>query len=391
LHDDEVTGAPSAVGLLARLVLLPALVVSVLVAGFAGLGWMTFSPRDVDSLVAALERDGNTRWQAAVDLAGTLAEPGGARLKSDPALAGRLIEILHREVEGGGMLDDQIMLRMYLCRALGEFHVPDPLPVLIRAARTERDAAEVDVRCSAIEAITVLASNLGPAGLRTRTELMSVLSEAAEDPRPRLRSRAAFALGVIGGSEAEARLEALLLDGSPDVRYNAATGLARHGNAKVVDVLLEMLDPNELAGIERETEEPGRDFKRVMILTNGLRATRQLASENRTIDIGRLREAVRRLTVSDVEDAVRAEAVGVWSELKDRGPPDRAGSRSVPVEAKSGSPDQGRGLTVHGLFGAAATGIEAFRLLGNQRNDCLAGSRSHPRDASSCIPNSLTV
>lgn len=320
LCDDEATDAPTALGLLTRLVLLPALVVSALVAVFVGLGWMTSSPRDVDSLVAALEQDGNTRWRAAVDLAGRLADPGDARLKSDPVLAGRLIETLRREVKAGGLLDDQILLRIYLCRALGEFHVPDPLPVLIEVAETERDAGEVDVRCSAIEAIAVLASNLGAAGLRRRAELMTVLAEAAEDPRPRLRSTAAFALGVIGGSEAEARLEALLLDGSPDVRYNAATGLARHGNAKAVEVLLEMLDPNELAGIERESVGPDRDLKRVMILTNGLRATRQLASKNPSLDIGGLVEAVRQLTVSDVDDAVRAEAAGVWNELKDRDP-----------------------------------------------------------------------
>jgi hypothetical protein len=318
LHDDDSAGAPWALGLVVRLVLLPALVVLALVALFAGVGWLTSSPKNADSLVAALEQGGNTRWRAAVDLAGMLSQPAGSGLKSDPALAGRLIEILQREIEAGDTREGAIILRMYLCRALGEFHVADPLPVLVLAARTERDAAELDVRCSAVEAIAVLASNLGPADLEARTELTTVLLAAAEDSRPRLRSTAAFALGVIGGSRPEARLEALLSDGSADVRYNAATGLARHGNAEAVEVLLEMLDPDGPAAMDTEEPEAGRNLRRAMILTNALRATRQLAAENPTLDVSPLVEAARRLAESDVDDTVRSEAAEVSSALEDR-------------------------------------------------------------------------
>ncbi len=292
--------------------------VFVLVMIFVAIGWLTLSPGDVNSLVDALEKRGNRRWRAAVDLAGALAEPGGADLKNDPALARRLTEILRGEIESAGLRDEQITLRMYLCRALGEFHISEPLPVLLQAATTERDPREADVRRSAIEAIAVLASNVGPGSLPSRGELISALVEAAEDARPPLRSAAAFALGVIGGSEAETKLEALLRDAYPDVRYNAATGLARHGNAAAVDVLLEMLDPNEAAGIEVEKQEAARDFKRAMILANALRATSQLASANPTADVSRLTEAVDRLTRPDVEEPVRVKAIDVLNELKGR-------------------------------------------------------------------------
>ena len=319
--DDGSPAKFSVLGLLVKLVLLPGLVVLILVVLFTTVGWLTLSPGDVDSVVETLEKGGNERWRAAINLAGMLREPGGLRLKNDPALAGRLIEILQREIEAGGMREGQITLRMYLCRALGEFHLPDPLPVLVVAARTERDPREVDVRRSAIEAIAVLASHVGPAAVRSRPELMSALLEAAEDSRPPLRSVAAFALGVIGGAEAEARLEALLGDAYPDVRYNAATGLARHGNVEAVDVLLEMLDPNQSAGTDVEKQEPARDFKRAMILTNALRATGQLARENPTADTSRLTKAIQRLAGSDVEQAVRVKAIEVLSELEGRTPP----------------------------------------------------------------------
>ncbi len=307
-------------GLIVKLIMLPGLVVLLLVMVFVIIGWLTLSPGDADSLVEALRKDGNTRWRAAVSLAGLLREPENAPLKRDPVLARRLSEILKQEIRAGGMGDDQITLRMYLCRALGELSIPEPLAVLVEAAGTERDAREAHVRRSAIEAIAVLASNAGPAGLHTRPELMSVLLEASQDARAPLRATAAFTLGVLGGSEAEARLVALLSDRHPDVRYNAATGLARHGNPKAVGVLREMLDPNESAGTDVEQQEPARDFKRAMILVNALRATSRLASANPTADLRRLEEAVRQLARADVEPEIRVKAVDVLHELSRRTP-----------------------------------------------------------------------
>ncbi len=306
-------------GTLGKLILLPALVVLSLVLMAVVVGWLTLSPGDVDSMVDALEKGGNRRWRAAVNLAGVLREPDGAGRKRDPVLAARLMGILDREIASGGVRDDEITLRMYLCRALGEFHLAEPLPVLIEAATTERDPREVDVRRSAIEATAVLASNVGPSRLRAHAELIAALRKAAEDARPPLRAAAAFTLGVIGGSEAQAELAALLADAYPDVRYNAATGLARHGDVKAIDVLLEMLDPSETAGVDAEKQEPARDFKRAMILVNALRAAGQLAEANPSADLSRLERAIERLTRAEVDGAVRAQAVEVLHRLEARG------------------------------------------------------------------------
>ena len=317
-NGDDPSTASHPLGTLGKLILLPALVVLVLVLTAVVVGWLTRSPGDVDSMVDALEKGGNRRWRAAVHLAGALAEPNGAERKRDPVLAGRLMRILQREIESGGVGDEEITLRMYLCRALGEFHLIEPLPVLVEAAITERDPREVDVRRSAIEATAVLASNVGPSRLRSHAELITALSEAADDARPPLRSAAAFTLGVMGGPEAEAKLAALLADPHPDVRYNAATGLARHGNVKAIDVLLEMLDPSETAGVDVEKQEPARDFKRAMILVNGLRAADQLAAANPSADWSRLERAIERLARAEVDGAVRARAGEVLDRLRTR-------------------------------------------------------------------------
>ncbi len=305
-------------GMLGKLVLLPGLLVLVLVILVMLVGWLTLSPGDVDTMVDALEKRGSARWRAAVNLAGALRAPGGDALKRDPALARRLIAILRRELAAGRMRKEDVTLRVYLCRALGEFCVEEPVDVLVDAATIERDPREVDVRRSAIEALAVLASNVGPKRLRSRDDLLAALEAAAHDARPALRSAAAFALGVIGGKEAEAMLTGLLGDPYPDVRYNAATGLARHGRVECVEVLREMLDPNESAGLDVEQRESARDFKRAVILVNALRAADRLASATPSADLSRLERAIERLTRSDVEGPVRVRAVATLHRLRER-------------------------------------------------------------------------
>jgi len=308
--------APS--GSLVKLVLASLLAALVLVAFWLIFGWLALAPGDADSLVDSLSQDGRSRWRAAVDLARLLRQPGSAALKRDPALLRRIAAILDNEIDAGLVHRDQITLRVYLCRALGEFHIADGLPTLLKAVRTQRDERAADVRRSAIEAIAVLAANVGPGELRADPEVVPVVLEATEDEHATVRSAAAFALGVIGSPEAEAGLEKMLDDEHPDVRYNAAIGLARQGNAKTVDTLLEMLDPDQLAGVAVEEQEPARPFKRTMILVNALRATRLLASANTTVDLDRLAEAVRRLARGNVEQAVRLQAAEVLNELDDR-------------------------------------------------------------------------
>src|SRR3712207_7043190 len=48
--------------------------------------------------------------------------------------------------------------------------------------------------------------------------------------------------------------------------------LARHGDAAATEVLVEMLDPEETAGLEIEEEEQARDQKRSKIVSNALRS-----------------------------------------------------------------------------------------------------------------------
>jgi hypothetical protein len=190
--------------------------------------------------------------------------------------------------------------------------------VLIEAAKTQRDEREAGVRRAAIEAMAVLTSNVGVDRLPSREAMAAALLEASRDRHATLRLAAAFTLGVVGGREAQTRLQEMLVDGYPDVRYNAATGLARHGNVKAVGVLVEMLDPDQGAAIEVEKQEAAREHKRTLVLVNALRAAGQLAAANPAADLSRLAEAVERLSRADVDAEIRVQAAEVLREWNHR-------------------------------------------------------------------------
>jgi len=133
----------------------------------------------------------------------------------------------------------RIMRRMYLCRSLGSFAVQEGLPVLLKAARQENDPVEVQVRFSALEALSTLADNCGPQSLQDNQEVIDVLLDASREaddgapppplatgdeptlyrPHAELRAVAAYSLGVIGGQQATERLEQMLHDTYPNARY----------------------------------------------------------------------------------------------------------------------------------------------------------------------------
>lgn len=306
-ENDALPAQLSTAGMLLKLILLPGLVVLAIVLAIV-LATVRLSPPgdDVDSLIDTLAQEGKGRWPAALTLGAVLNEPKGASIRRDPAVARRLAEILHGEIETGTAEPDQLNLRICLCRILGEFEIAGPLGVLLEAARLQRNDPEADVRRAALEAVAVLAGKVGPAGLRGNPQLVPVLLESAQDPRRQVRERAAFALGVVGGARAQDRLELMLADPHAEIRYNAAAGLARHGSPQCVGVLREMLDPH-LA-----------DPRRTMIRVNALQAAGKLAAANPTADLGELAMAVERLTRADVAAEVGAKAAAVLRQLERR-------------------------------------------------------------------------
>src|SRR4029453_17276484 len=230
---------------LLQLFLIPLLIVSIVVALWLLFSWMAhMGGENPQELVKAIAKGDNTSWQRAYELADLLRSPDPRydALRRDSKLARELAAFLDKDlnVAAKGEGDSvRVKGRMFLCRALGEFAISDGLGVLMRAAKEERDPVEVQVRLAALEAITTLAHNCRPQSFEANGDLVQLLLAASREPddsgpapattrdgqpttyRPHaeIRAVAAFALGVIGGGEAQARLKVLLINAFPNAPY----------------------------------------------------------------------------------------------------------------------------------------------------------------------------
>jgi hypothetical protein len=308
--------APSA-GFILQLFVVPGVIVVIIVAVWLMFNWLAQRGNDPQAFVAAIKRNNEGRWQAAVNLANALnnrQSTSSQELRHDHRLVQDLSGILDAEIDAGSMEEKPITFRMYLCRAIGSFDVDDGLPVLLKAVKTNRDEHEIAVRRSALEAIALLAENLqasDPTKPLASPQLTSTLLEAASDSDPLVRSSAAYAMGVVGDADLLAKLQSLLADTYPDVRYNAATGLARQGDVAAAPVLLEMLDPDEQVGIEIEKDEQSRDYKRALIEFNALRAVDLLLKKNSQVDRAQFVPAVEKLLKAKLPNNVQVEATNL--------------------------------------------------------------------------------
>jgi len=295
-----------------QLFVVPLLIVAGIVMVWLLLLWMTRGSDDLHHLIDRIRVPSEARFQAAHQLASALANQRNDQFKQDPQAARELATILEKAIDEGGLGDKAINLRVFLCRALGEFHVEEGMDVLLKAATTQRGEEEVYVRQAAIAGMAVRAERASHDGAAEVSPTASTTMLAlAHDPDRRVREVTAVALSWFGSKPLLAALEGLLDDVDPNVRYNAATGLARRGNPRAIGVLTEMLDPEETAGIDVERQASARDFKRALILTNALRATRMLADARPDADLSPLRAAVKRLTQPDVGAPVRLEATSL--------------------------------------------------------------------------------
>lgn len=328
---DERAARPAAASLVLKLFLLPLAAVSVFTVTALLISRSRHAPNDVTGLVRDLEHVDEDSWRKAYALSQMLRS-GGNGIKTDAAVCRELANVLSRQMENPNAGPSQTRLRVFLCRALGEFHLPDGLPALLDAAEPRGDGSGVSgsderiVRRAAVEAIAVLAANIGPdivdADPRTVRLLLAATRAPSDDPAngtDDLRSSAAFALGVLGGTAAIDRLVELLDDPNPNVRYNAATALSRHGDARAIPVVLEMLNPQNEDALQDEMTSQAREEKRAAVLRNGLRAGIRLIASNPTVDSSKnLSERISFLSnATTVSARTRMDAKRAVLELRD--------------------------------------------------------------------------
>jgi len=236
----EPHGAPY---LILQFLVFPLAMVAVGVGVFVLFGLITAEgkgPRDYLDLIRT--GSSNRRWQAAYELSKVIQigkDPG----LEDPRLVTEMVTVFE-DAE-----DDDPRVQRYLGLALGRLGDPRAVPALLDYLGDARsgEAARSD---SETQIFAVWA--LGAIGDDTAVpELVALTTH--EDAG--LRKTAVHALGVFPSEESTEAMRTALSDPVEDVRWNAATALARRGEPEAVPVLEQMLDRGQLDRIEDITPE----------------------------------------------------------------------------------------------------------------------------------------
>jgi len=317
---------PPNAAFLVQLFLVPGIIVAIIVCVWLAFHWLAHLGSDPQAYVRTLRRDNEGRWQAALNLANDLRGPGSAALKADESLAVELGRILTDEVSSGRTGEQSETLRIYLCRALGEFAIPAAAPPLVALARSGNDPQTAR---AAVEALAVLSTNLAAAGRAPDdpAAITSAVVAASRSDTMQLRSAAAFTLGVVGGPEAVDRLLELAGDPAEDVRSNAAIALARQGRSEAFDALSQMLalpDVPPPANAAADDAARSSRYKRALVVVNALRGVALLVDATHEPPPAAIVDRVRELAQDPVAD-VRSSAAAVLKKVERLASPGQGG------------------------------------------------------------------
>lgn len=264
--------------------LIPLAVVGITVLVYAGFRSLLADDRTPQEYLAEIRMGGaNRRWPAAYELSRLMADPA---IQAQAELAPALVEAFEAAAT------DDPRVRRYLALALGRLTPPLPSQA-VGALTTALDDPDDETRISVIWAL----GSSGDASVIPRLEPLYGSQDAG------IRKMVVYALGALPGESQVGTLRTALDDDAPDVRWNAAVALARHGHAEGVPVIREMLDRPFLE--QTITREPGQyedEDPVAEVLISGLRAAAVLGDDS-------LRAPIEALSRDDRSMKVRQAAL----------------------------------------------------------------------------------
>jgi HEAT repeat protein len=222
--------------------LIPLAVVGIAVLAYMGFRSMLTDDRKAEDYLTQIRTGGtDRRWPAAYELSRLMADPA---VRANRELAPVLVEAFERA------RDDDPRVRRYLALALGRLDPPLPREA-VAALSKSLDEPDAGTKTDWFTKLTGGAdSEAGEARISTIWALGSS-GDASVVPRleplyeshdPGIRKIVVYALGGLPGDVQLGTLRAALRDAEPDVQWNAAIALARHGSHDGVPVLRQMLD-----------------------------------------------------------------------------------------------------------------------------------------------------
>ena len=285
-------GLAAAPALAVQFFLIPLAVVAVTVGIYLGFRMLLSDDRSAQEYLVEIRTGGaNRRWPAAYELSRLMADPKVRA--SDETLVPGLIAAFD-ESKGGDPL-----VRRYLALALGRIDPPAPRRVVELLTEALNDASDSETRINAIWAL----------GSLKEASAIPKLEGLYQSQDSGIRKMIVYALGAIPEARASTVLEIALADATPDVQWNAAIALARHGRREGVPVIRQMLDRNYLArSVEGAVQADADTDAAGEVMISGLQAAAALGESS-------LRESVTIISREDRNLRVRQAALEALKKL----------------------------------------------------------------------------
>ena len=292
-HRDEADEVKSsaAPALAVQFFLIPLIVVASVAAVYFGFRVLLDDERTPSEYLNDIRVGGRERrWPAAYELSRLMDNPD-IQLEY-PELGNSLLRAF--EASDG----DDPRVRRYLALAVGRLQSPPPETIerLVNAL----DDADSETRISVIWAL----GSLGDASVVPELQRVYGSDDAG------VRKMAVYALGAIDGDSQMVTLRTALNDVAPDVQWNAAIALARHGSDYGLSVLRRMLDREYVKKIVDPETRAGTNIDPVAeVMISGLQAVSMLEATS-------LQAAVVELSKTDQSMQVRQAALEALDVLR---------------------------------------------------------------------------
>jgi HEAT repeat protein len=265
--------------------LIPLAVVGVAVLVYVGFRSLLTDARTAQDYLLEVQTGGATRrWPAAYELSRLMNDPA---VRADRSLAPALIKAYE-----SSRSDDDPRVRRYLALAIGRLDPPLPERAIadLTAALDDPDS---EARITAIWAL----GSSGDVSVVPKLEPLYNAQDAG------IRKMVVYALGALPGDAQLPTLRTALRDEAPDVRWNAAVALARHGDRDAVPIIHQMLNRQYVEQTVKRAVRPDEDDDPVAdVMISGLRAAAVLRDAT-------LRESIEELSQQDRSLKVRQAAL----------------------------------------------------------------------------------
>ena len=242
--------------------LIPLAVVGITVSVYVGFRSLLADDRQPQDYLNEIRNGGSTRrWPAAYELSRLMGDP---KVRADRTLAPALVRAFQES-------KDDAQVRRYMALAIGRLDPPLP-PDAVADLTRALDDQDSETRISVIWA---LGSSGDPAVVSKLIPLYTAPNGDAG-----IRKMVIYALGALPGDAQIDTLRTGLQDGAPDVRWNAAVALARHGSHEGVAVLRQMLDRDYVEKtVTREVRQDADQDPVADVMISGLRAAATLKDD----------------------------------------------------------------------------------------------------------------